>query len=93
MAVKNDEIRDESVSAKLESDSERPFSLRHAMQQASIVGNMQKSGLLQVICAQQSTRNLPCHDKGVYIHLTFEILLALNQSVDGLVLRVIYCSI
>ena len=36
----------------LEPDNLRPFSLRHATQQASIAGNLRRVGLLQVISHQ-----------------------------------------
>ena len=36
--------------AYLQPDNERPFSLKHSQQQASIVGHMQQSGLLQASC-------------------------------------------
>ena len=41
-------LEPEACQAYLQPDNLRPFSLKHAQQQASIVGHMQHAGLLQV---------------------------------------------
>lgn len=43
------DVRPPESDDSLKPDHVNPFSLRHAMQQASIVGNMQRFGLLEVI--------------------------------------------
>ena len=53
-------LEPEACQAYLQPDNLRPFSLKHAQQQASIVGHMQQIGLLQVRPALylQNTANL-----------------------------------
>ena len=47
--------------AQLQPDNERPFSLKHAQQQASIVGHMKRSGLLTVRISVLPTHRLSRH--------------------------------